>query len=100
MAATFNWKLLRVLFLVTAVIYLITAAALLKRSSWSRALGTMVSLMSIITIPYLNLFGVIIGSYGLLAFFRTPQLFGENRFTHEQLKTEFRIQKKLRKPKS
>jgi hypothetical protein len=62
---------------------------LFKRTAWGRILGIIVCVISLINIPI----GTAIGAFGLFAFFGAPELFGSNRVTHRELKTEFKLQK-------
>jgi len=75
------------------VFYVLAIVGLYTRKSWGRILGIIVSVLSLINVPV----GTLIGIFGLFAFIGSPQLFGENRFTHEALKTEFKWQKTKQK---
>lgn len=76
-----------------AVFYGVAAVGLFKRTAWGRILGIIVCVMALINIP----FGTAIGAFGLFAFFKAPELFGSNRVTHRELKTEFNLQKAVMK---
>jgi thiol:disulfide interchange protein len=75
------------------VFYLITSIGLFKRTSWGRIMGIIVSIISLISITL----GTIIGIVGLFAFVKAPNLFGENKILHKDLKAEFKLRKKLKK---
>jgi len=76
-------------FMGLAAFYASAAVGLFRRTAWGRILGIIVSLLSLINIPI----GTVIGACGLFAFFGAPELFGANRITHRELKSEFKLQK-------
>lgn len=73
--------------------FLITVVGLIMRTSWGRIMGIFVCILSLVSIPI----GTLVGVAGLFAFFKAPNLFGENRVTHKALKAEFKIRKKRKK---
>ena len=73
-----------------SLLYILTAVGLTKRNSWGRKLGIGICTLSLINIPL----GTLIGLAGLFAFFKAPELFGENRITHKSLKEEYTYRKK------
>ena len=79
----------KVIFIALAVFYAVAVVGLYKRTSWGRILGIITSILSLINIPI----GTIIGIAGLFAFFKSPELFGQNRLTHKDLKKEFKLRK-------
>lgn len=83
-----NW-----IFPCLAAFYLLSAFGLIKRTSWGRVLGVIVCILSLINIPI----GTIIGIFGLFALFGAPELFGNNRVLHKDLKKEFKEQKQRAK---
>jgi hypothetical protein len=72
-----------------AVIYAMTVVGLFRRTAWGRILGIIVCVIFLIAIPI----GTVIGISGLFAFLGAPELFGSNRVTHRELKSEFNLQK-------
>ncbi len=83
------------LFVGLAVFYGLAIVGLFNRTSWGRVLGIIICILSLLQIPI----GTIIGLMGLFAFFGSPELFGENRLTHKELKAEFNLRKFERKTK-
>ncbi len=81
------------IYILLAIFYTVTVVGLFKRTYWGRGLGIVVSIISLINIP----FGTIVGLFGLFAFIGSPRLFGEDRLTHQELKAEFNLQKANRK---
>src|SRR6266496_947575 len=79
----------RVIFIGFAVFIAVAVIGLFTRTSWGRILGIIVCIISLINIPI----GTLIGIFGLFAFFGAPQLFGANRVTHKELKSEFKLRK-------
>lgn len=73
-----------------AAFYLIAVIGLFSRSSWGRVMGIVVCILSLISFPL----GTLIGIFGLFAFFGAPQLFGNDRITHKEVKAEFKLQKR------
>lgn len=73
--------------------YIASIIGLYNRTSWGRGLGIFVCILSLLNIPL----GTIIGIMGLFAFFKAPELFGENRITHKAVKEAFNKKKKMRK---
>jgi hypothetical protein len=71
--------------------YIACIIGLIGRTSWGRKLGIFVCCISLINIPL----GTIIGIMGLFAFFKAPELFGEGRLTHKELKKTFSTRKKM-----
>jgi FtsH-binding integral membrane protein len=80
---------MRFVFVGLTVFYAMAVVGLFKRTAWGRILGIIVCVISLINIPI----GTAIGAFGLFAFFGAPELFGSNRVTHRELKTEFKLQK-------
>ena len=80
---------IRFVFVGLAVFYAVGVVGLFKRTAWGRILGIIVCIISLINIPI----GTAIGAFGLFAFFGAPELFGSNRVTHRELKSEFKLQK-------
>ena len=80
---------MRFVFVGLAVFYGVAVVGLFKRTAWGRILGIIVCIISLINIPI----GTAIGAFGLFAFFGAPELFGSNRVTHRELKSEFKLQK-------
>lgn len=81
--------ILPIVFIVLAVFYVAAATGLYQRSSWGKVLGIIACIFMLISIPI----GTIIGVVGLVAIFGSPQLFGKNRYTHKELKAEFKLRK-------
>ncbi|MFT4175933.1 MAG: hypothetical protein QM627_04695 [Luteolibacter sp.] len=79
----------RVAFIGMTIFYALAVAGLFRRTSWGRILGIVVCIMSLLSIPI----GTLIGAFGLFAFFGAPQLFGTDRVTHKELKSEFKLRK-------
>ena len=79
----------RFLLIGIAAFYAAAIVGLFKRTSWGRILGIIVCILSLVNIPI----GTLIGAFGLFAFFGSPQLFGKDRLTHNELKAEFKLQK-------
>jgi hypothetical protein len=76
-----------------SVIYAMTVVGLFRRTAWGRILGIIICFIFLIAIPI----GTVIGIFGLFAFLGAPELFGSNRVTHRELKSEFNLQKLLTK---
>jgi hypothetical protein len=72
-----------------AVFYAVAVVGLFKRTAWGRIVGIIVCVIILINFPI----GTAMGAFGLFAFFKAPELFGSNRVTHRELKTEFTLQK-------
>lgn len=68
----------------------ITVIGVIQRNSWGRGMGIASCCLMLINIPI----GTILGIVGLFAFIKCPELFGENRILHRDLKTEFKYRKK------
>lgn len=79
-----------IIFGVIALFYIVTFITLYKRSRFGRVCGIICCLFMLINPP----FGTIIGIAGLFAFFKAPELFGDDRFTHKTLKAEYKYRKK------
>ena len=75
------------------VFHIACIIGLIGRASWGRKLGIFVCLISLIYIPL----GTIIGIMGLFAFFKAPELFGEGRITHKEIKETYNTRKKMMK---
>jgi FtsH-binding integral membrane protein len=81
--------IMKYVFVALAVFYSVAVVGLFQRTSWGRILGIIVCIISLINIPL----GTAVGVFGLFAFFGAPELFGPNRITHRELKSEFKLQK-------
>lgn len=82
-----------VLLIAMVAFYAITIVGLLMRTEWGRIMGIIVCVISLLSIPI----GTIIGLFGLFAFFGAPELFGNDRIPHKDLKAEFKRRKAERK---
>jgi hypothetical protein len=71
--------------------YIACIIGLIGRTAWGRRLGIFVCCISLINIPI----GTLIGLMGLFAFLKAPELFGEGRITHKELKETFNARKKM-----
>ena len=80
---------MRFVFVGLAIFYAVAVVGLFRRTAWGRILGIIVCIISLINIPI----GTAIGAFGLFAFFGAPELFGSNRVSHRELKSEFKLQK-------
>jgi ABC-type antimicrobial peptide transport system permease subunit len=80
---------MKLFFVGLAVFYAVAVVGLFKRTAWGRIIGIIVCIISLINVPI----GTAIGVFGLFAFLGAPKLFGSNRITHRELKSEFKLQK-------
>jgi len=78
--------------LVLMVFYIVTIVGLILRSAWGRILGIIVCILSLFNLPL----GTIIGIMGLFAFFKAPELFGDDRITHKDIKAVWKERKKTK----
>ncbi len=78
------------IFILLAIFFLFAVFGLYQRTSWGKVLGIIACILMLISIPV----GTIIGIAGLFAIFGSPKLFGKDRFTHKELKAEFKLRKK------
>lgn len=80
------------------LLYVLTITGLILRTSWGRVLGLFVcTLMVILGIFGINILAIAIGTAGLFAMGKCPQLFGEYRVKHKELKDEFKRRKLAKK---
>lgn len=75
------------------VLFSLSAIGLTKRSNLGRAMGILVCIFFLFWLPF-GTIGAIVCLVGLT---KTPQLFGENRYFHKDLKAEFKHRKKANK---
>ncbi len=97
---------LRMVLMGFTAFYAIAIVGLFIRSSWGRILGIIVSVLTLLGMLFNlstgntnavgALISMIVGIAGLFAFIGSPQLFGPDRFTHKELKAEFKLQKRSR----
>lgn len=89
----FSQEIGRIIFLVMAVFQFSGFIGLGTRSPWGRILGFICCVLMLINIPI----GTLVGIAGLVALSKAPELFGQGRVTHKELKAEFKERKRLKK---
>lgn len=78
--------------LALATLYIVTIVGCSLRVVWGRWCAFVLCILMLFGFPL----GTIIGIMGLLALKRSPELFGENRYSRQQLADEYKRQKSLR----
>jgi len=78
------------LILTILIFNFVSVIGIIMRTKWGRIMGIISCCIMLISIPW----GTIIGIMGLFAFGKCPELFGEDRVLHRDIKTEFKHRKK------
>ena len=76
--------------LLVSIFYTLAIVGTFQRSHWGRIVGILASALMLIWIPL----GTVLGLAGLFAFIGAPELFGDDRITHKELKAVFKDRKK------
>ena len=88
--ANHNTIIISPIFYISTIFSILAAIGLFMRASWGRIVGIIACALMLINIPI----GTIIGIAGLVALFQAPELFGNNRFLHKDLKKEYKKRKR------
>ena len=79
----------------TMSLLIATIVGLILRSSWGRILGIILCFLLVASLFLrINLIALFVGLAGLFAFFAAPQLFGDDRITHKEIKEVWKDRKK------
>ena len=80
------------------ILQTVTIVGLFMRTNWGRLFGILTStLILIVGVVGIAILQIIVGLFGLTALITSPQLFGEGRVLHKDLKKAFDARKKSKK---
>ena len=80
------------------ILQIVTIVGLFMRTKWGRLFGILTStLILIFGVVGIAILQIIVGLFGLTALLTSPQLFGEGRILHKDLKKAFDARKKSKK---
>ena len=79
--------------LLISALYVAGTIGLWTRAAWGRIVGMIICCIFMINVPI----GTIIGIFCLIALAKSPDLFGANRITHQEIKANYKEAKLQRK---